>query len=128
MGSDSTPNRPTTAVAGGSSAEPTPANDVGGGKGWGDRLWLGGKNEGLGHADAINPKSTMGDFLSLSDQKTRAQNKFIERENMLESNALPMNAEGEPTCVTEDHSFMNHKAGAPDTYPGWSTVKNIFGK
>lgn len=42
-------NRQTTAVAGGSSAQPTPANNVGGGEGWGDRLWLGGKEEGLGH-------------------------------------------------------------------------------
>ena len=76
---------------------------------------------------ATNPKSTMGDFLALSDQKTRAQNKFLERENLLGSNDRPMNAEGEPTCVSEDHSFMNHKAGAPDTYPGWSTVKNFLG-
>lgn len=50
MGRDPSFNRPTTAVAGGSSAQPTPANNVGGGEGWGDRLWLGGKEEGLGHA------------------------------------------------------------------------------
>lgn len=49
MGEDSSFNRQTTAVAGGSSAQPTPANNVGGGEGWGDRLWLGGKEEGLGH-------------------------------------------------------------------------------
>lgn len=49
MGEDSSFNHQTTAVAGGSSAQPTPANNVGGGQGWGDRLWLGGKEEGLGH-------------------------------------------------------------------------------
>lgn len=150
MSSDSSPNRQTTAVAGGSSAKPTPANNVGGGEGWGDRLWLGGKEEGLGHAavrvlvlpvhrhsirqfglilisQATNPRSTMGDFLALQDQKTRGQNKFIQRENLVDSNVKPINAEGEPTCATEDHSFMTRKAGDPDTYPGWGTFKNFFG-
>lgn len=54
MSSDSSTNPQTTAVAGGTSTEPTPANDVGGGEGWGDRLYLGGKNEGLGHAGVCN--------------------------------------------------------------------------
>lgn len=48
MSDDSSFNRQTTADAEGS-AQPTPANNVGGGEGWGDRLWLGGKEEGLGH-------------------------------------------------------------------------------
>lgn len=69
----------------------------------------------------------MGDFLSLQEQKTSGQNKFIQRENLADTNVKPMNAAGEPTCATEDHSFMTHKAGDPDTYPGWSTFKNIFG-
>ncbi|KAJ6128724.1 hypothetical protein N7471_009941 [Penicillium samsonianum] len=128
MSSDSSTNPQTTAVAGGTSTEPTPANDVGGGEGWGDRLWLGGKNEGLGHAGATNPRSTMGDFLALNDQKTRAQNKYLERESLLHAEVKPMNVEGEPTCATEDHSFMSRKAGDPDTYPGWSTLKNFFGR
>lgn len=51
MGSDSSNNRQTTAVEGGTSATPTPANNVGGGQGWGDRLWNEGSNEGLGHTD-----------------------------------------------------------------------------
>ncbi|KAJ5383634.1 hypothetical protein N7517_001545 [Penicillium concentricum] len=111
-----------------SSAQPTPANDVGGGSGWGDRLWLGGKNEGPGHAEATNPRSTMGDFLALHEQKTRGENKFLQRENLVDTNVKPMNAEGEPTCAIEDHSFMNHKAGDPDTYPGWGTFKKFFGR
>ena len=65
MGSDSTPNRQTTAVAGGSSAEPTPANNVEGRQGWGDRLWMGGKNEGLGHADVRGSVSS-GQLHSIS--------------------------------------------------------------
>lgn len=70
----------------------------------------------------------MGDFLALNDQKTRAQNKYLERESLLQSEVKPMNVQGEPTCATEDHSFMSHKAGDPDTYPGWSTLKNFFGR
>ncbi|KAG0158102.1 hypothetical protein PDIDSM_5615 [Penicillium digitatum] len=42
-------NRQTTAVAEDTSPQPIPDNSVGGGEGWGDRLWLGGKEEGLGH-------------------------------------------------------------------------------
>ncbi|OQE07940.1 hypothetical protein PENVUL_c011G09611 [Penicillium vulpinum] len=114
--------------AGDSSDQPIPAHDVGSGTGWGNRLWQGGKNEGPGHADATNPRSTMGDFLSLNEQKTQGQNKYIQRENLVDSDVKPMNAEGEPTCAIEDHSFMRHKAGDPDTYPGWSTLRNFFGR
>ncbi|KAJ5164406.1 uncharacterized protein N7500_006236 [Penicillium coprophilum] len=130
MGIESSLNQQTTAVNGGSSAQPTPANSDDG-SGWGDRLWLGGKNEGLGHADAPNPKSTMGGFLALDEQKTRGESKLSERQNLVDfekTSVRPINAEGEPTCASEDHSFMKHKAGDPDTYPGWSTVKNIFGR
>ncbi|KAJ5237536.1 hypothetical protein N7489_007627 [Penicillium chrysogenum] len=128
MGADSTFNRQTTAVPeGGASAQPTPANNVGGGEGWGDRLWLGGKHGGSGHAEATNPRSTMGDFLALDDQKTRGQSKFVQRQNLVDNNVAPMNAQGEPTCATEDHSFMRRKAGDPDTYPGWGAFKSFFG-
>ena len=37
---DNSPNRPTTLVEGGASAYPTPANNVGGGRGWGDEGFL----------------------------------------------------------------------------------------
>lgn len=66
MGADSTFNRQTTAVPeGGASAQPTPANNVGGGEGWGDRLWLGGKHGGSGHAevgDLVLPDSLIAHF------------------------------------------------------------------
>lgn len=46
-------NHPVTAVAGGASAEPTPANNVGGGAGWGDKAFskggTDGGHEGTGH-------------------------------------------------------------------------------
>lgn len=49
-----TRNHPTTAVEGGASAEPTPANNVGGGAGWGDKAFRKGGSsyeapEGPGH-------------------------------------------------------------------------------
>lgn len=56
MGSDSSPNRQTTSVAGGTSATPTPANNVGGGSGWGDKLWMGGNEQGAGHID-VSPET-----------------------------------------------------------------------
>lgn len=46
-------NHPTTSVAGGASAEPTPANNVGGGAGWGDKAFpKGGTDKGVGHEGA----------------------------------------------------------------------------
>lgn len=40
---DNSPNRPTTTTEGGTSAVPTPANNIGGGSGWGDEgFWKGG--------------------------------------------------------------------------------------
>lgn len=49
--SPSRSNHPTTAVpGGGASAEPTPANNVGGGAGWGDKAFpKGGTDEKSGH-------------------------------------------------------------------------------
>lgn len=53
-GADSSPNHPTTATpVGGTSAIPTPANNVGGGTGWGDKGFTKGgidqPSEGEGH-------------------------------------------------------------------------------
>ena len=39
----------------------------------------------------------------------------------------PMHENGEPTCETEDHSFMGRKPGGSDTWPGWDTTKSFFG-
>ncbi|KAJ5773096.1 hypothetical protein N7457_007992 [Penicillium paradoxum] len=128
MGSDSDNNRQTSAVEGDTSATPTPANDVGSpaGQGWGDRLWKGGMNEGPGHATAPNPRATMGEFLGLYDQKSRAEQKYLHRETLADPNVRATTEQGEPTCVTEDHSFMGHKAGDPDTLPGWNTFKKFI--
>lgn len=51
-----THNRPPTHVAGGTGTTPTPANNIGGGAGWGDRSFRKGGmndvyNEGKGHVD-----------------------------------------------------------------------------
>lgn len=53
-GSNSSGNHPTSALSGGTSAKPTPANNVGGGSGLGDKGFSkggsdGGPSEGLGH-------------------------------------------------------------------------------
>ncbi|KAJ5168602.1 FAD dependent oxidoreductase [Penicillium canariense] len=133
MPESSSTNHPTTSVSGGASAQPTPANNVGGGSGWGDQSFRKGgsvdmQNEGLGHVAAHNPRSTIGEFLGLQDQKTRAENKFLARADMAAGDTKPTTETGEPTCATEDHSFMGQKPGGGDTLPGWETVKNVFGR
>lgn len=70
----------------------------------------------------------MGSFLGLHDQKTRAENKYMERADLAAANTPPMNDHGEPTCAGEDHTFMCHKPGGSDTFPGWGTAKNLFGR
>ncbi|KAL4781075.1 hypothetical protein BJX76DRAFT_336184 [Aspergillus varians] len=45
-GASSSGNQPTTATRGGASAYPTPANNTGGGSGWGDSGFLKGGTEG----------------------------------------------------------------------------------
>lgn len=60
----------------------------------------------------------MGGFLGLNDQKSRAQNKYHQRAS---------NDRGEPTCATEDHSFMGRQPGEPDTLPGWNTIRDMTG-
>lgn len=56
MPTSPTHSRPPTSVAGGTGLAPTPANNVGGGAGWGDRSFRKGGtgdvlNEGTGHVD-----------------------------------------------------------------------------
>jgi hypothetical protein len=53
-GPNSSTNHPTTATSGGASAKPTPANNAGGGSGWGDPGFVKGgttkaSDTGLGH-------------------------------------------------------------------------------
>jgi len=131
-GSNSSGNHPTSALSGGTSAKPTPANNVGGGAGWGDKGFVKGgsdaaPHEGLGHVAASNPRSSFGNFLGLQEQKTRAENKLMNRVDLAADNAPKTTESGEPTCAGEDHTFMQRKPGCPDTLPGWETAKHVFG-
>lgn len=69
----------------------------------------------------------MGEALGLQEQKSSARQNFMRRENDILMDGKPNSAHGEPTCVGEDHSFMNHKPGGSDTLPGWGTMKNVLG-
>ncbi|KAJ5776286.1 uncharacterized protein N7511_001297 [Penicillium nucicola] len=124
-GGNSSSNQPTSSVAGGTSATPTPANNVGGGSGWGDKLWLSGQNQGQGHADATDARSTMGSFLGLNDQKSRAESKYLQRAGLAGDSSRPVNDQGEPTCASEDHSFMGRKPGNEGSLPGMETIRNM---
>lgn len=67
---------------------------------------------------APNPRATIGGFLGLSSQKSMAGERNEER-------YIPHDKQtGEPTCNTEDHSFMEHRPGRPGTLPGWEKMKN----
>ncbi|OQD73901.1 hypothetical protein PENDEC_c013G03340 [Penicillium decumbens] len=128
MPDDAQKNHPTTSVHGGSSAVPTPANAAG----WGDRTFRRGGsekepiNEGEGHVPANKPRDTIGKFLGLRDQKERAETKFSQMA-ALADDMEPVREDGEPTCASEDHSFMGRKPGGSDTWPGWEQAKNVFG-
>ncbi|KAF7117951.1 hypothetical protein CNMCM5793_007301 [Aspergillus hiratsukae] len=120
---DSAVNHERTSTQGGASAKPTPANNAGGGTGWGDKgFFKGGSSkgstEGPGHVAASNPKSSMGEFLGLRSQKGVAS------ENVEQRAQKASDAKG-TSCDTEDHSFMDHKPGCPETMPGWSKTKGV---
>ena len=76
---------------------------------------------------ARNPRSTIGNFLGLQDQKTRAENKYLERADYATADLKATSESGEPTCASEDHSFMGNKPGGSQTLPGWGTAKNVLG-
>ncbi|KAF7168005.1 hypothetical protein CNMCM6106_003327 [Aspergillus hiratsukae] len=81
---DSAVNHERTSTQGGASAKPTPANNAGGGTGWGDKgFFKGGSSkgstEGPGHVAASNPKSSMGEFLGLRSQKGVASENVEQR-------------------------------------------------
>ncbi|KAJ5671942.1 FAD dependent oxidoreductase, partial [Penicillium longicatenatum] len=122
-----------TSVAGGASATPTPANNVGGGAGWGDSGFqkggshdTEGPRQGFGHVAPANARETMGEALGLREQKDQAKFNFMQRVDDA-GDVKPTTEHGEPTCTTEDHSFMGKKPGGSDALPGWETVKNVLG-
>ncbi|KAJ9268882.1 hypothetical protein DTO212C5_5083 [Paecilomyces variotii] len=129
-------NHPTTGSRGGASAIPTPANNTGGGSGWGDKGMkkgggggAGGVNlggEGIGHHQTPNPAASFGNFLGLQDQKEAAHNNFEQKFEHAAGIEPPRTLDGEPTCESEDHSFANHKPGCPETMPGWNKVKDAY--
>ncbi|KGO69304.1 hypothetical protein PITC_095030 [Penicillium italicum] len=131
-GHNSSANHPTAATSGGASAKPTPANNTGGGSGWGDPGFVkGGTTEtadtGLGHVTPENPASTTGNFLGLEDQKGHGEHKYLERVNLAANDTQSPTTSGEElTCATEDHSFMERKPGGPDTLPGWKAAKSVL--
>ncbi|KAJ5982768.1 hypothetical protein N7451_012868 [Penicillium sp. IBT 35674x] len=101
-GANSITTHPTAATFGGASAKPTPANNAGGGSGWGDPGFLKGgtthrTDTGLGHVEARNPDI---DLMTTSG--------------------------GEPTCAVEDHSFMERKPGDSGALPGWNIAKHVL--
>jgi hypothetical protein len=69
----------------------------------------------------------MGGFLGLNDQKSRAQNKYLQQAGLAGDTSRPTNARGEPTCASEDHSFMCRQPGEADTLPGWTKIRNMTG-
>ena len=69
----------------------------------------------------------MGGFLGLNDQKSRAQNKYLQRADLAGASSSSTNNRGEPTCATEDHSFMGRQPGEADTLPGWHTIRDTTG-
>ncbi|KAI2794595.1 hypothetical protein POX_a01194 [Penicillium oxalicum] len=113
-----------SAVAGGSGAQPTPANNVGGNNSNDPSST---RNEGTGHVAAPNLASTKGSFLGLADQKSRAENNYMARADEA-ADGRPLGPGAEGTCATEDHSFMAQKPGTSDTLPGWNAVKSVIGR
>ncbi|KAJ5759457.1 hypothetical protein N7520_006613 [Penicillium odoratum] len=127
------PDSHTSSVQGGTGATPTPANNVGGGADWGDQGLQGDSHDpneprqGFGHVAPHNPRETMGETLGLKEQKGHAKDNFLQRADEARGIEKPTSLHGEPTCATEDHSFMAHKPGHSDTLPGWDTMKNVLG-
>ncbi|KAJ5081791.1 hypothetical protein NUU61_010055 [Penicillium alfredii] len=122
-----TPSRSgqTSAVAGGSSAVPTPANNVNGPE---RNIDSQGKEDVDASNQPSNFKTTTGQFQGLHDQKAHADDKYNTREYHATQDIKQTTVNGEPTCATEDHSFMGEQPGGNDTLPGWEKLKNIFGK
>ncbi|KAF3010199.1 hypothetical protein E8E15_000073 [Penicillium rubens] len=123
-GPNSSANHPTTATSGGASAKPTPANNTGGGSGWGDPGFVkGGMTETAdtesGHVTPQNPTSTTGNFLGLGDQKGRAEHKYLERVNLAANDAEPTTTSGgEPTLQLKIIVLWSESLGVRTPYPG----------
>ncbi|KAJ5273738.1 hypothetical protein N7478_008863 [Penicillium angulare] len=123
-------------IAGGAGLRPTPANNVGGGSGWGDNGFRKGgtdsddedSHQDFGHG--TEPQGvTMADAMKSQQHKIHAKYGFLDQSESARhaAHVKPMSQHGEPTCASEDHSFMNHKPGGSRTMPGWGTMRNLMG-
>ncbi|KAL3463686.1 hypothetical protein BJX64DRAFT_287155 [Aspergillus heterothallicus] len=129
QGKGATPsgNQPTTSTRGGASAYPTPANNSGGGAGWGDSGFLKGGLEGIsnrlssgsGESQTSKLSSMSGELSDITEQKAAGEQRYKNR--VAEAGAIPSESEGGP-------SFMKHKPGGSDTLPGWNKAKGALGE
>ncbi|KAL2793224.1 hypothetical protein BJX66DRAFT_231142 [Aspergillus keveii] len=125
-GATPTGNQPTTSTRGGASAYPTPANNSGGGAGWGDSGIIKGGLEGIsnrlssGSGESATSKlsSISGEMSGISKQKAAGEQRYKSAE--AEAGAIPAEVEGDP-------SFMKRKPGGSDTLPGWNQAKGALG-
>ncbi|KAL2811592.1 hypothetical protein BJX63DRAFT_398825 [Aspergillus granulosus] len=125
QGKGATPsgNQPTTSTRGGASAYPTPANNAGGGAGWGDSGFLKGGLEGIsnrltsssGKSQTSELSSISGGLSSITEQKASGEQRY--KNDVAEAGAIPSES---------DPSFMKHKPGGSDTLPGWNKAKGAL--
>ncbi|KAL4955415.1 hypothetical protein BDW69DRAFT_160811 [Aspergillus filifer] len=126
QGKGATPsgNQPTTSTRGGASVYPTPANNAGGGAGWGDSGIIKGGLEGVsnrlssssGESPTAKLSSMSGELSSLSEQKQAGERRY--QQDVDEGGGVLRPAPGDG-----DADFMKAKPGGPDTLPGWEGVK-----
>ncbi|KAL3477670.1 hypothetical protein BJX99DRAFT_257270 [Aspergillus californicus] len=125
QGKGATPsgNQPTTSTRGGASAYPTPANNTGGGSGWGDSGMLKGGLEGVsktlssssGESQTSKHSAMTGEFSSLTEQKGPGEETY--RQEVAEAGEIR---------TTADPGFMGHKPGGSGTLPGWEKAKGAL--
>jgi hypothetical protein len=85
-----------------------------------------GANEGSGHGPMPTPADSFGNFIGLKNMKQRAKSHSHAQFEDAAGIDKPFTDSGEPTCMTEDHSFMFHKAGCPETLPGQTKLKEAW--
>lgn len=68
-------NHPRTSTLGGASAVPTPANNTGGGTGWGDKGFFKGGSQGTGHVAVSSPLSVYPNPQSINNRERKDTNK-----------------------------------------------------
>ncbi|KAL4926134.1 uncharacterized protein BDV17DRAFT_270145 [Aspergillus undulatus] len=126
QGKGATPsgNQSTTSTRGGASAYPTPANNTGGGAGWGDSGIIKGGLEGAsnrlssssGESHSAKLSSISGHLSSLSEQKRAGEERY--QQDVDEAGGVPR-----PEAGGGDAHFMRTKPGGGDTLPGWEGIK-----